>query len=59
MEQQKIWNLLNRPSNSKFVARKWNIVSDQSNANMIYDVGNKFIYNTEVLKYNPFYYNDT
>ena len=44
---------------SKFMTRKWNIVSDQSNANMIYDVGNKFIYNAEVLKYNPFSYNDT
>ena len=34
----------------KFVTRKWNIVNDQSNAN--YDVGNKSIHNTEVLKSN-------
>ena len=38
MEHQKILNLLNEESNSKFVTRKWNIVNDQSNAN--HDVGN-------------------
>ena len=38
MERQKILNLLNEPNDSKFVTRKWNIVSDQSNSN--YDVGN-------------------
>ena len=38
MEHWKILNLLNEVSNSKFVTRKWKIVSDQSNIN--YDVGN-------------------
>ena len=46
MEQQKIINLLNEASDSKFVTRKWNIVNDQSNEN--YDVGNEIIYNIEV-----------
>ena len=50
MKQQKILNLLNEVSDSKFVTRKCNIVNDQSNAN--YDVGNEVIYNTEVLKSN-------
>ena len=31
MEHQKTLNLLNEASDSKFVARKWNIVCDQSN----------------------------
>ena len=56
MEHQKILNLLNEESNSKFVTRKWNIVNDQSNAN--YDVGNYIIYNTEVLKSNLCDFND-
>ena len=56
MEHQKILNLLNEASNSKFFTRKWNIANDQPNAN--FDVGNKIIYNTEVLKSNLFYYND-
>ena len=43
-------NLLNEASDSRFVTRKWNIVTDQSSAN--YDVGNEIIYNTEVLKSN-------
>ena len=38
------------------MARKWNIVNDQSDAN--YDVGNKIIYNTELLKSNLCGYND-
>ena len=38
MKLQKVLNLLNETSNSKFVTRKWNIVNDQCNAN--YDVGN-------------------
>ena len=38
MEHQKILNLLNEANDSKFVTRKWNIVSDNSKAN--YDVGN-------------------
>ena len=41
MEHQKILNLLNETSDSKFVTGKWNIGNDQSNAN--YDVGNKII----------------
>ena len=40
-EHQKILNLLNETSDSKFVTRKWNIVNDQSNAND--DVGNEII----------------
>ena len=43
-------NLLNEENDSKFVTRKWNNVNDQSNVN--YDVGNKIIYNTEVLRSN-------
>ena len=39
MEHQKILNLLNEASDSKFVTRKWNIVNDHSNAN--YDVENE------------------
>ena len=37
MEHQKILNLLNEASDSKFVTRKWNIVKDQWNTS--YDVG--------------------
>ena len=33
MEHQKILKLLNDPNDSKFVTRKWNIVSDNSNLN--------------------------
>ena len=50
MEHQGILNLLNEVGDSKFVTRKWSIVSDQSNAN--FDVQNEIIYNTEVLKSN-------
>ena len=56
MEHQKILTLLNEANNSKVVTRKWNIVSDQLNAN--YDVGNKIIYNTEILKSYLCDYND-
>ena len=56
MEHQKILSLLNEANDSKFVARKWNTVNDQSTAN--YDVGNEIIYNTEVLKDNICDYND-
>ena len=56
MEHQKILDLLIEPNYSKFVTRKCNIVSDQSNAN--YDVGNKIMYNTWVLKPNLCDYND-
>ena len=41
MEHQKISNLLNEASDSKFKTRKKSIVNDQSNLN--YDVGNKII----------------
>ena len=40
----------------KFVARKWNIVIDQSNAN--YGIESEIIYNTEVLRSNLFYYSN-
>ena len=33
MEHQKMLNLLNQTSDSKFMTRKWNIVNDQSNKN--------------------------
>ena len=56
MEHQKILNLLNGASDSKFMRRKWIIVNDQSNAN--YDVRNEIIYNPELLKSNPCDYND-
>ena len=56
MKRQKILNLLNEASDSKFVTRNWNIVSDQSNAN--YSIENKIIYSTEVLKSNLCDYND-
>ena len=48
MEKQKILNLLNEASNSRFVIRKWNIDNDQLYTN--YSVGNEIIYSTEVLK---------
>ena len=41
MEHQKTLNLLNEANDYKFVTAKWNIVSDQSDAN--YDVGNEII----------------
>ena len=47
---------MNEPNDSKFVTRKWNIVSDQSNAN--YVLGDEVTYNTEVLKSNLCGYND-
>ena len=44
MEHQKILNLLNESSDSKFVTRKWNIVNDQSNVNFtLGDENIKFI----------------
>ena len=49
-------NLLTEQNNSKFYARKWNIVHDQSNAN--YDVGNRITYKTEVLESNLCDYNN-
>ena len=43
MEHQKLLNLLNEASDSKFVTRKWNIVNDQSNVN--YDARNEIVMN--------------
>ena len=56
MEHQKLLNLLNEANDSKFVTRKWNIVSDNSNAT--YGLGNEIIYNTVVSKSNLCDYND-
>ena len=56
MQHQKMLNLLNEESDSKFVARKWNNVNDQSNAN--HTVRNEISYNTEVLRSNLCNYND-
>ena len=42
-------------NDSKFVARKCNIVNDQSNQN--YDVGKEIIYNKDILKSNLCDYN--
>ena len=55
-KHQKMSNLLTEQNNSKFYARKWNIVHDQSNAN--YDVGNWITYKTEVLESNLCDYNN-
>ena len=52
----KILNLLIEADDSKFSTRNWSNVSNQSNTT--YCVGNKFIYNSEVLKYNIYDYND-
>ena len=46
MEHQKILNLLNETNDSKFVARKWNIVDSNSKSN--YDATNEITYNTEI-----------
>ena len=56
MEEQNIFNFLIEASDSKFVTRKWKFLNDQSDAK--YDVWNKNIFNTEVLKSNPSNYND-
>ena len=56
MERQKILNLLNEASDSKFVTRKWNNVNDNSKSN--YDATNEISYHTEVLKSNLCDYND-
>ena len=55
-QKKKKKKLLDDANDSKFVTIKWNIVNDNSKAN--YDVGNKIIYNTEVLKSNLCDYND-
>ena len=44
MEHQKILNLLKDENDSKFVARKWNNVNDNTWKN--YDVGSEIIYDT-------------
>ena len=56
MKHQKIWTLLNEANFSGFVTRKWNIVNDNSRIN--YDVENEIIYNTEILKFKLFGYNN-
>ena len=56
MEHQKILNLLNKASDSRFVTRKCNIINDQSNVS--YDIRNGVIYNTEVLIPNLCDYSD-
>ena len=55
MEHQKALNLLNESSDSKFVARKWNIGNYQSNRNDHAEI--EIICNTEVLKSNLCDYN--
>ena len=50
LKHQKILNLLNEASNSRFVRRRQNIFNDQSNAS--YSVGNEIIYSRKVLKSN-------
>ena len=47
MEHQKIPNLLNEASNSRFVTRKCNM-NNQSNGK--YGVGNEIIYSAKVLR---------
>ena len=56
MLHQKISNLLNEVSDSKFLTRKCYIANDQENAN--YDLRNEVIYSTKVLKSNLCHYND-
>ena len=48
MEHQKILTSLNEANDSKLMARKWNIFSDNSKVN--YDAANEIAYNKEVLK---------
>ena len=55
MGHQKILHLLNKANDSKFLTRKWDIVTD--NSNLTYGVGNDIIYNTEILKSNLGNYN--
>ena len=47
---------MNEASDSKFVARNWNIISDNSKANN--DAENEITYDTEALKANLCDYND-
>ena len=48
--------LLDEENDFKFVARKWNIVNDQSNANC--GIESEIIYNTDVLRSNLCDYNN-
>ena len=48
MEHEKMLNLLNEASDSKFVTRKWNIVNANSKKN--YEAADEIAYKTEVLK---------
>ena len=43
MEHQKILNLLNEATDSKFLTRKWNIVNNNSHVN--YNTANEITYN--------------
>ena len=54
MEHQKILNCWMKQTMLNLL-RKWNIFNDNSKAN--YNVGNEFIYNTEVFKSNLCGYN--
>ena len=56
IEHQKISNLLNEASHSKFVTRKWNFVNDNSKSN--FAAADETTYNTEILKSSLFDYND-
>ena len=47
---------MNEANDSKLVARKWNIINDNSKAN--YNTGNEVIRNTNVLKFKLCNYND-
>ena len=53
VEHQKTFNLLNEANDCRFVTKKWNIAFDKSNTN--YNLGNKIIFNIEVLKSNRDY----
>ena len=57
MQHQKIGNLFDEASDSKFVIKKWSIFNDQSNEN--YEVGKEIIYNTQELKSDLCDYNDS
>ena len=48
MEHQKMLNLLNEASDSKFLTKKWGIVNDQSNANMMQEMKLSLIQNIKV-----------
>ena len=56
MEHQKILNLINEASDSKFATRKRNILNYQTNAS--HYVGNEITFNTVVLKSNLCFFNN-